>query len=656
MHTRPSERLSAGMSSINARDEVISPTEVGNEMEGPSLVTQIRTMQALLADREALILDMQAAVDVLLASSSSQYAELEAAAEQRQQHEQQLQSLRDEHELHRQQHEQQQHQLEQEMHLLKQEYMYQQQHLDHTLQEQEEKHEEQQQLQQQLHQQQLDQALQLLRQEHLHQQQLLQQQVREQLQEQLHLKQQLQEQQQLQQQLQQEHEQNLRQHHAELEAAAEQRHQHQLQQLLQQQLIEQQEEQQRQQQEHAQRLLEQQEAMQMEHLQQQQQLEEQHQLALDAASDQYDQLSLALDETKAGHALALAEAERRVATTSATLSALLDARDKRLAQTEAEWRAEGRRHATERREGLQDGREQWVTPAALPPPTPLVPFAPASTFTPGPGGSMAGRVALVTGCGSAEGIGLAIARSLAAAGARVAITSTTSRIFGRLAEMEGGEGGESKAVGPTPASAASSSSSAVAAAAAAAAAGSACSYRLGRRHGAFVADLTREGEARALLEGVRQTMGPVDVLINNAGMVQTWSGGAGVGVGAGDDGVGGDGGSVGGVPSPGGIPLHLLSLAQWRHDLDINLTTAFLASRQALPSMLERGYGKIVMVSSTTGAVNAFRGARGYRWVSALRELRLWAHGCFTSSLSTARDSQFFLISNHRTLTSKMCT
>ena len=46
-----------------------------------------------------------------------------------------------------------------------------------------------------------------------------------------------------------------------------------------------------------------------------------------------------------------------------------------------------------------------------------------------------GRVALVTGCGSAGGIGFATARLLRQAGARVAITSTTARIFARLAEL-----------------------------------------------------------------------------------------------------------------------------------------------------------------------------------------------------------------------------
>ena len=42
-----------------------------------------------------------------------------------------------------------------------------------------------------------------------------------------------------------------------------------------------------------------------------------------------------------------------------------------------------------------------------------------------------GRVALVTGAGSADGIGFAIARMFHAAGATVVLTSTTNRIFQR---------------------------------------------------------------------------------------------------------------------------------------------------------------------------------------------------------------------------------
>ena len=46
-------------------------------------------------------------------------------------------------------------------------------------------------------------------------------------------------------------------------------------------------------------------------------------------------------------------------------------------------------------------------------------------------------MALVTGAGSEGGIGFATARLLLAAGAKVAITSTTDRIMARLDALQG---------------------------------------------------------------------------------------------------------------------------------------------------------------------------------------------------------------------------
>jgi 3-oxoacyl-[acyl-carrier protein] reductase len=86
--------------------------------------------------------------------------------------------------------------------------------------------------------------------------------------------------------------------------------------------------------------------------------------------------------------------------------------------------------------------------------------------------ALAGRRALVSGCGSTEGIGFATARLLARLGADVAITSTTARIHERARE-------------------------------------------LGVR--GFVADLADAAQADELTTAV----GAVDVLVNNAGMTQT---------------------------------------------------------------------------------------------------------------------------------------
>jgi 3-oxoacyl-[acyl-carrier protein] reductase len=92
-----------------------------------------------------------------------------------------------------------------------------------------------------------------------------------------------------------------------------------------------------------------------------------------------------------------------------------------------------------------------------------------------------GQTAIVTGAGSAEGIGFAIARQLHAAGAHVAITSTTERIQERVRELDAD----------------------------------------GKRAMAFVADLTEEAAVQKLVGAVLQRNGRIDILVNNAGMTQT---------------------------------------------------------------------------------------------------------------------------------------
>jgi len=94
---------------------------------------------------------------------------------------------------------------------------------------------------------------------------------------------------------------------------------------------------------------------------------------------------------------------------------------------------------------------------------------------------MHGQVALVTGAGSAEGIGFAIARRLHVAGAQVVITSTTDRIHERARELDNG-GGEVLA---------------------------------------FVADLSDEAAAQRLVDTVLRRRERIDVLVNNAGLRQT---------------------------------------------------------------------------------------------------------------------------------------
>lgn len=154
--------------------------------------------------------------------------------------------------------------------------------------------------------------------------------------------------------------------------------------------------------------------------------------------------------------------------------------------------------------------------------------------------ALAGRTALVTGAGSPDGIGFACARALASLGATVHVTSTTDRIHERASEL----GGASRGV---------------------------------------VADLTSESDVDRLVAAV----GPVDVLVNNAGMLS--------------------------VGSPDvQAPVTSLSPADWRADIARNLDTAFLVTRAFLPAMVAAGFGRVVNVASTTGPVSAMPGQSSY--------------------------------------------
>lgn len=160
----------------------------------------------------------------------------------------------------------------------------------------------------------------------------------------------------------------------------------------------------------------------------------------------------------------------------------------------------------------------------------------------------AGRNALVTGCGSAEGIGFAAARLLARLGATVAVTSTTSeRLDARAAELRA-DGADAFAQ---------------------------------------VADLTDRKQAFELVAAAQEANGPIDILVNAAGMVQTGT-------------------------DPVSARFGELEPDDLQRELEITLKTAFHTTQAALPAMVERGYGRIVMVSSVTGPLVTAPGSAAY--------------------------------------------
>ncbi|HEV7255476.1 MAG TPA: SDR family NAD(P)-dependent oxidoreductase [Mesorhizobium sp.] len=99
----------------------------------------------------------------------------------------------------------------------------------------------------------------------------------------------------------------------------------------------------------------------------------------------------------------------------------------------------------------------------------------------------------------------------------------------------------------------------------------------------FVADLTDADAVQALAGEI----GRADVLVNNAGMAV-----------------------LGRLDAS--APLEAMTPAMWTASMERNLLTAFLMTRAVLPGMKARGWGRIVNISSTTGAVAGVAGDAAY--------------------------------------------
>jgi 3-oxoacyl-[acyl-carrier protein] reductase len=152
--------------------------------------------------------------------------------------------------------------------------------------------------------------------------------------------------------------------------------------------------------------------------------------------------------------------------------------------------------------------------------------------------NFSGRVALITGAGSPQGIGFATARLLAQNGAKIAITSTTDRIQERARELAT----ENTAVF------------------------------------ALAADLRDHASTQRLIREVLARYGRIDILVNNAGMTQ-----------------------ISNPDATLSVSLAELSEADWDYSIALNLKTTFNVTKAVLPSMLRANYGRIVNVSSVTG-------------------------------------------------------
>lgn len=150
--------------------------------------------------------------------------------------------------------------------------------------------------------------------------------------------------------------------------------------------------------------------------------------------------------------------------------------------------------------------------------------------------SLSGKTALITGAGSATGIGFSAAKALQQLGAQIILTGASDRVLQRAAELNAN--------------------------------GYAC-------------DLTDESQVTALAAKIPH----LDILVNNAGMT-----------------------SVSAPASSGeAVDLAQVSLPDWHQGIARNLDTAFLITKALLPKLRSSSAGRIIMVSSVTGAVMVMR-------------------------------------------------
>jgi 3-oxoacyl-[acyl-carrier protein] reductase len=103
----------------------------------------------------------------------------------------------------------------------------------------------------------------------------------------------------------------------------------------------------------------------------------------------------------------------------------------------------------------------------------------------------------------------------------------------------------------------------------------------------LVADLTDPGQATAMVDEAVAALGRIDVLVNNAGIA-----------------------AVGETTSQASF-LELAE-ADWDRAIAVNLKTAYNVTRAVLPGMVDRGYGRVVNVSSVSGPVVVYPDSHGY--------------------------------------------
>jgi len=96
----------------------------------------------------------------------------------------------------------------------------------------------------------------------------------------------------------------------------------------------------------------------------------------------------------------------------------------------------------------------------------------------------------------------------------------------------------------------------------------------GARSLALVLDVTDERAVAQAIASIAAELGPVDVLVNNAGIAES-------------------------------APFAKTDQALWDRHLRVNATAPYLLARAVLPAMLERKWGRVINIASLAGLVGA---------------------------------------------------
>ena len=103
-------------------------------------------------------------------------------------------------------------------------------------------------------------------------------------------------------------------------------------------------------------------------------------------------------------------------------------------------------------------------------------------------------------------------------------------------------------------------------------------------HG-YVCDVTNEEQVNEMVAKIAKEVAPIDILVNNAGIIKR-------------------------------IPMCDMTAAEFRQVIDVDLNAPFIVSKAVIPSMIERGHGKIINICSMMSelgreTVSAYAAAKG---------------------------------------------